>query len=171
MAMLFELMEDAERRFGPRDASWFFGGINYWSGPNPCTATPRDGRKVAVICLDHDAINNPTLQRWQLAHEVIHLLSPPVPMEDTTILEEGLASYNQLHTSQAGYTGEGLFGDQRYQEAFDLVRPLVEAHPNGVRELRAERVKLSPLIPEWVVTHFPSVSSAAAQRLCQRFYG
>lgn len=27
--MLFQLMADAEARFGARDASWFFGGINY----------------------------------------------------------------------------------------------------------------------------------------------
>lgn len=123
------------------------------------------------MCLGHDAINNPALQRWQIAHEVVHLLSPPTPMEVTTIFEEGLASYNQFYTSQAGYTGEGLFGDQRYQEAFDLVRLLVEAHPNGVRSLRAETVKLSPLMPEWLVAHFPSVSPEAAARLCQRFYG
>ncbi len=168
--LFFDLLADAEDRYGPRDMSWTLGGINYRPGIIPTTTAAQDGRKIVVICLTQDAINDPVIQRWQLSHEIVHFLRPNVPFHDTTIFEEGLASYNQFFTSSAGYSGENLFADPRYQSAFDLVRPLVERHPDGVKSLRANSLRLSPLEPDWILKHFPSAFHEAAHRLCERFY-
>jgi hypothetical protein len=167
--LFFDLLADAEGRYGARDMSWTLGGINYRPGITPTTTAAQDGRKIVVICLTQDAINDPVIQRWQISHEIIHFLRPTVPFHDTTIFEEGLASYNQFFTSSAGYTGENLFRDL-YQSAFDLVRPLVERHPDGVKSLRAKSSSLSPLEPALVLKHFPTASHEAANRLCERFY-
>ncbi|MEA3053726.1 MAG: hypothetical protein QOG72_2629 [Sphingomonadales bacterium] len=166
--MFFEMLADAESRYGPRDTSWVFGGINFTSSAaGPAIRVPRDERKIAVLCLTVDAFHDDAIRRWQLAHEIIHLLGPGLP-EITTVFEEGLASYEQYRTSVRGYTGVGLFS-ANYQGAFDLVRPLVEAHANGVRALRAEFSQLSPLQPDWIMKHFPGTEEERAMRLAQTF--
>jgi len=131
----------------------------------------RGGQKFVFICLTQDAIGDEVIQTWQLAHEVVHLLSPS-EREETTVFEEGLASYNQFLHSSGGYTGENLFSRAPldYQYAFETVRPLIEAHPNGVLRMRAECIALSPLNPGLICRHFPSAKDRVAHQLCQRFY-
>lgn len=170
--LFFELMADAEARYGPRDASWLFGGINYRATGGPATLPSINGPRRVVICLTQDALNDVALQRWQLAHEVVHLLSPP-NMETATVFEEGLASYNQFVHSYDEFTGANLFSRSPldYQAAFEAVRPLVERHPLGVSSLRAELGgALYPLSPSSVAKHFPSFDSKIAKYLCEMFY-
>lgn len=170
--LFFSLLSDAEARYGPRDRSWTFGGINYRADGGPATMPSTDGNKSVVICLTQDALSDQVLQRWQLAHEVVHLLCPPNVREEATVFEEGLASYNQFIHSSGGYTGQNLFprSPHDYQTAFDLVRPLVELHPSGVRDMRAECNSLSPLGPALISKHFPSVAEDLALELSRCFY-
>lgn len=93
--LFFELMADAEAKYGPRDVAWLFGGLSYRATVGPGTLPSTNGPRRVAICLTHEALNDLALQRWQLAHEVVHLLSQPT-METTTVFEEGLAAYNQF---------------------------------------------------------------------------
>lgn len=169
--LFFLLLADAEARYGPRDRSWTFGGLNYRTAGGPGTLASTDGTKRVVICLTQDALGDEVLQRWQLAHEVVHLLSPSGP-QTTSVLEEGLASYNQFVHSSGGYTGDNLFprSPLDYQRAFEATKPLVERHPSGIRNLRAECVQMSQVTPAQLIKHFPGTDANTAQWLCSCFY-
>lgn len=103
---------------------------------------------------------------WQLSHEAVHLLSPPF-QPVATILEEGIASYNQ-HRIALERHGRYHVGFKIHQQAFDLVRPLCEAHPDGVRNLRAENgPQLSPVTGELIC----SISQSSLRRMLRSWQG
>lgn len=165
------LLADAQREYGARDASWNLLGLEVAAaGEMPAVRTSPIGGRNCVLRLSMDAAESADLLDWQLSHEVVHLLGPRPPAE-TTVFEEGVASYNQHRTRSAILGINAAFPDPRYQNAFDLVRPWLNASPPGVSRLRAATggylSSFSPDILRWA---FPDMPNETALALAARFY-
>lgn len=165
-----KVLEDAEALYGPRDTSWNVLGLEVLQvDAAPAVATSPVAGKNCVLRISEDVNEAEWLMDWQLSHEIVHLLSPP-SKEDATIFEEGVASYNQ-HRIAWQWHGRYHVGFKTHQQAFDLVRPLIEAHPEGVRDLRAANGRrLSPVTSGLIQNHFPCVTAEDAAVLASRFY-
>lgn len=164
------LMQDAVDYYGPRDVSWNLLGLEITPvGTSPAVATSRAAETNCVLRISKDVNEAEWLMDWQLSHEVVHLLSPPL-INVATIFEEGVASYNQ-HRIASLWHGRYHVGFRIHQQAFDLVRPLIEAHPDGIRNLRAmNALRLSPVTSELICDHFPNVTAENAAVLAGNFY-
>lgn len=165
-----KLLADATATYGERDSSWNLLGLEV-TPPDTVPAvavSPAAGRNC-VLRISKDVNEAEWLLDWQLSHEVVHLLGPTL-QHFVTILEEGVASYNQ-HRIAWSWHGRHYVGFGIHQQAFDLVRPLVEAYPQGVRNLRAANgLALSPVTSELIREHFPSVTAQNAAILAGGFY-
>lgn len=164
------LLSDAISVYGPQDVDWNLLGLEVTPvDASPAVATHPTVEKCCVLRISEDVNEAAWLMDWQVSHEVVHLLSPPL-QQVATIFEEGVASYNQ-HRIARQWHGRYHVGFRIHQQAFDLVRPLVEAHPHGVRELRmANSLRLSPVTSELIQEHFPTVSGENAAILASPFY-
>jgi hypothetical protein len=163
-------MADAAAIYGPRDCTWNLLGLEILPlDASPAVAVSPAGDKNCVLRVSADINEAEWLMDWQLSHEVVHLLSPPIrPV--ATIFEEGVASYNQ-HRIAMEWHRRYHVGFKIHQQAFDLVMPLIKAHPDGVRNLRAEsELRLSPVTSELICNYFPTVTMENAVILAGPFY-
>lgn len=164
------VMADAAVFWGPRDESWNLLGLEILPADvNPAVAVSPLGDKNCVLRISEDANEAGWLMDWQLSHEAVHLLSPP-RIDVATIFEEGVASYNQ-HRIARDWHGRYHVGFKLHQKAFDLVKPLVEQNPNGVRNLRfANNLRLSPVTRDLLHQYFSNISNEQAEILAGKFY-
>lgn len=162
---LGELLREAEARFGPRDPEWTPLGIEF-GGENPSTWYPGDGKTVSIK-LSTRAADNPRRALFQLAHEVIHLLSPGRP-EVTPVIEEGVATFFSLEIS-ARFGLDFRYGDRAYNYAAERVSELLKIAPDAVKRLRHERLAFFDFTPEFIREVLPSVTERLAADLCQPF--
>ena len=174
-----QYLADIECRFGPRDSSFTLVGIDIerthgmpphlWFPDTGIAAddTERRSRHV-VIRLGQNALVDPALARWQLAHECFHLLDPwneRVDGRPANWLEEGLATWFQNNCVPEAEHHEGL-----YAVAEDLVRPLVDNLPNAVKRIRLERrLRISDITPDVLRDYCPRFSGETLRELCQPF--
>src|SRR5947207_824883 len=89
---LGDLLEDAERRFGPRLRQWTPIGVQIGDAGPPGMRFLGDTDKV-FIRLSSGSEFDIDCALLELAHEVVHLLSP---VHAATSLEEGLATHFSL---------------------------------------------------------------------------
>lgn len=88
-SILGSLLAEAENRYGERDRAYTILGVEF-GGEIPNTWYPGDRKQVSVK-LSLEARDRPHQAVFQLAHEVIHLLSP-TGKTGTNVFEEGLAT-------------------------------------------------------------------------------
>lgn len=130
---LGDMLLQAERLYGPRDQSWTPLGVEF--GPDtPQNWYPGTGKHVAIQ-LSKNALNDPAIACYQLAHECIHLLSP-LPGPVAPVLEEGLATvFSEYYVFR--HFGQRITAVlPSYQDAADKVRKLIDAVPDAVKLLR-----------------------------------
>src|SRR5882724_13157884 len=84
---LSDILDDVERRFGPRDEAFTILGVEFGVG-NPQIWFP-SGRKHVAIQLGAAARLNVNEALFQVAHECVHLLNP---VRAASVLEEGVAT-------------------------------------------------------------------------------
>ena len=78
-----DALNEAEQRFGPRDRNYFYAGHEFVSR-HPGTWYPGN-RQHIVIQLGIECTQDMVQAIYQLAHEVIHLLSPSVHRRPTIL--------------------------------------------------------------------------------------
>ena len=160
-------LSELERLFGQRDPTFTLLGIEIYrmpnAGPHLWFRGGQDPPKQIVIRLAPNAAPNPTLARWQLAHECVHLLDPTVIAKEgpTILLEEGLAEW-----FQNTYVPEAAF--RAGECAQDLVEPIMEQLSEAIRKIRSSGVRLTDIDPSLLREHLPDMSKEMARTLCQR---
>ncbi len=180
-----EYLRELEGLFGPRDSSYCFLGVDFHEPSNqmPMNWYPDSGisnenpdqpSKHIVIHLALNAINNPNIARWQLAHECVHLLDPwnhGVEGRRTNILEEGLATWYQCRTISSVY-----LPDPNYIEANNLVTKYESSLPDAVKRIRANEhsesgkpIRIGDISPEILMLYCNQMGEVDAVRLCERF--
>jgi len=158
-----EYMRELEERFGPRDQSYEFVGIQA-VGKVPHIYFPK-GRKIkkVEIRLADAARRSFELAKWQLAHECVHLLDPGA--RPTVVLEEGLAVWFQ----ECKVHGQGLgLHDTMYACAKALVMEHLEELLDGVKSIRRHGHRLSDVSYEILEQHVPGLSPHMIEALSRR---
>lgn len=161
-----DALNEAEQRFGPRDQSYFYAGHEFVSR-HPSTWYPGD-RQHIVIQLGLECSQDMVQATYQLAHEVIHLLSP-TGAASANVLEEGLATwFSEDYCRRA--TGQTIRPTvPSYGIASDLVRSMLESSSDCIRLMRQVEPCISK-IPSTLISQFcPSLTEAQADTLAARF--
>ena len=160
-------LSELEELFGPRDTSFTLLGIEIYRIPNSGPHLWFRGRQDApakqiVIRLASNAVANPTLARWQLAHECVHLLDPTIIAKEgpTILLEEGLAEW-----FQNTYVPEAAFREGECAQ--DLIEPIIGQLPEVIKRIRSSGVRLIDIKPSLLREYFPDMSEEMARTLCQ----
>jgi len=170
-----KLLVEAEQIYGKRDRAWTFLGVQ-WGEKNVTWPIDKQ-RKLACICL-HKLLPNhmPDFIRFNLAHEVVHMLCPP-DRDDVTYLEEGVAVSFSLGRSiyrDPGYLGAQLkifeeSPDDKYTVAWKDVGRLVASEPNVISKLRSPEKSLSCISAAQIIATAPRCDKAVAERLATKF--
>src|SRR4051812_22083801 len=111
-----QMLAEAEVLYGRRDEAWTFAGIEFWQGP-PNIWFPlyiAGTIQHIVIRLSPFTITQPIRAYWQLAHEVVHLITPEVGLP-ATYLEEGMTTYFQTYFMKKHFGFQQAFNDATYQ--------------------------------------------------------
>lgn len=159
------LLSEAETRYGKRDLEYTILGIEF-GGDRPGIWYPGN-RKQVSIRLSLMACHDPNQAYFQLAHEVIHLLSP-TGSGGTIVLEEGLAHIFSTDMSALNGICYNSF-IPAYDSAADLLRPLLSSDPEFIRKIRQIEPCLAHVKPEHLRSAMPGGDEAVFNALCERF--
>lgn len=166
----------AEKRYGRRDLNWTLLGVDFARLPAPQIfyAGHFDGRRDIVIQLTPEAATDEKRALFQLGHEVVHTLSPIGPNVKSSVLEEGIATYNSIeYVRHAGFDINPTYiGAAAYEAAYWLTVELEAAQPDfksRTAALRNRHGSLSQLSAAQIRAAYPNISAALAQRLSQNF--
>lgn len=162
---LGQFLREAERLFGSRDMDWTPIGIEF-CGEIPQVWYPGNVKFVSIMLTD-SARTNPRQALFQLAHEVVHLLSPSGG-RGAPVLEEGLATWFSdnmaadlginIHTSVASYL-----------EAKSLTEKLLAINPEAVKLIRKNEPRFIKMSADIICHSVPGVDRVLAERLCEPF--
>lgn len=163
---LGQILRLAEDRYGQRDHSYTPLGVEF--SPNgPQLWFPGNIRHV-VIQLSLECRTEPLRAYYQLAHETVHLLSP-TGGRDTTVLEEGLATYFSEMYMLEHFESPWHSGMESYSSARAHVKALLDLDEQAIKRLREEQSKISSITAEEILSRYPEIGDAVATALTQPF--
>ena len=169
------ILSFVEERYGSRDTGWTLLGVEFTVRDTPQVWYPTfDGiGDTIIIQLSRSAATNETQALFQLAHEVVHLLSPAGPGTRASVLEEGLATVASLDYLAAidRAVGPDYIDSPRYERAYRLVAGIANRpdFAGGIRALRARHGRLSGLNPIDLQRAWPGLSGDTARALAAGF--
>ncbi len=162
--LLSTLLNDAEQMFGPRDMSYTPVGIEFY-GNRPQVWYPGTNKHISIILTD-SAREDPAQAIFQLAHEVMHLLSP-TGGANAPVIEEGLSALFQQRANEV-YDLDLHLVAVPYVKATELANMLLKGEPSIIKRLR----KIEPAFHKWTPRFLVSearISRALAEELCEPF--
>jgi len=173
---LGQLLLQAERKFGSRDKTWTLLGVEFKTQGQPQVWYPSSGRNARLIAiqLTRNTATNKKRALFQLAHEVIHTLSPAGPGKKSSVFEEGIATYFSIHSLKgSGVTISSRYiASKVYKKAYKLIEELYAKHPDTdqrIKRLRYQGYTFSNIPYDILMQHFPSIDILDARLLTQRF--
>ena len=134
---------EAESLYGTRTKDYEYAGVELNETGPPKVWYPWN--KFILIQVSQTTANNTRQAIFQIAHEVVHVLSPN-GRPTTNNLEEGLATYfSKIVTDRD--TGDNLYATNciqltKYLKPFQLVEKLLATDPDAIKKLR----KFQPVI-------------------------
>lgn len=168
MQELLGIFKEAERLFGPRDSSYELSVPRI----TEC-ATSRSfffqPLRTTRIYLSRESRSKPWKASVELAHEAIHVLSPPGFGGTLTILEEGLAElFAQRYAGRVhGMTfPRGL--NPKADAVMESVSTLLNRNQFVIRDLRTRQPVISK-IDEKLLVEVAGVNTDQAKFLCTDF--
>lgn len=136
-----QMLRELQNRYGPRDQSWTFLGIDFWDG-GPMIWYPggfeRPHPKQVAIHLSREAFSNYKEAMYQLSHECVHLLSPKGE-SGAPVMEEGLAKLYSMEIieRECGHPcGQNYGLNTDYVDAAKTVLQLLQYNSQAIRMLR-----------------------------------
>ena len=162
--LLSTLLTDAEQMFGPRDLSYTPVGIEFY-GDRPYIWYPGNNKHISIILTDHSR-QDTSQAIFQLAHEVVHLLSP-TGGANAPVIEEGLSALFQERANQIYNLNLGIVS-KPYIVATELANELLRGQPDIIRNLRKKEPTFSNWTPDFLVSQ-ANISSSLAVQLCEPF--
>lgn len=163
---LSNMLHRAEELYGARDLEYTPVGVEF-TQDGPRTWYPGN-RKHVAIQLSIGARYSVDVALFELAHEVIHLLSPSGG-QNANVLEEGVSVEFALRylREERGLTWQ--VPQPRYKRAHELVRVLLDIDEEAIKKLRTEQPFMPKISVEMILKHFPSVEQEIAENLSQSF--
>lgn len=163
--ILGDSLKKAEQRFGKRDSEYAILGIEFVDLPVPYLWFLNDSKQI-VIRLTLPCKDDFSQGVFQLAHEVVHCLSP-VKAGEATILEEGLAT---LFSKEYSINhGRLVPADQKYLNACNLAEQLLKIDKEIIKKLRNVQPTISLITEANILSVNNSIPVTLAHDLSQRF--
>ncbi len=166
---LGDLLSDAEEKYGARESSYCFLGIEF-GATGPKVWFPGH-RKNVVIQLSLNSLTGNQCALYELAHECIHLISPCAKSK-MSVLEEGLAATFSIDIMER-YHGKGWWSNcnnyPAYFAAAGHVRSLLALDNDIIKKLRQEEPHISSITAEMILRHCPLAGEVLAQALAAKF--
>ena len=163
---LGKLLYDAEAQFGPRDMSWTILGIEF-GGAVPMVWYPQCYPRSVAVRSSEALVNSPAGAFSELAHEVVHLLSP-TGGSGANNFEEGVATVFSEDQCMLLAIPPAI-ALPSYQAAANAVRRLLALDPNGVSTIRTTLPNFGSWTAANIAAHFPGAARADLDFLCERF--
>lgn len=116
------------------------------------------------VLVGQDLLNNPETLTYQLAHEAIHCLGS---CENTTRLEEGLATYFGLHNSKISSLRSQIETtnlDTHRRDCLTDIVALFDINPAALTILRGNAIPFELIKPQQIVEL--GANDDLARRLC-----
>lgn len=168
MQELLRIFKEAERLFGPRDASYQLSAprLTECASSRTYIFPPL---KVARIYLSHNSKTKPWVASLELAHEAVHVLSPAGLGFAPTILEEGLAEwFAQRYVSRVhGYEFE-RGANPKADTVMRAVATLLARNESVIKNLRTRQPVISK-IDEKLLVEVAGIKLDEAKFLCTNF--
>lgn len=165
-SQLGQILRTAQERFGPRDQSYTILGVEF-ADSGPQIWYPSDYRDI-VIQISPNCATDWERAYFQLAHEVIHLLSPS-GKEETTVFEEGLATYFSICYMREYFNSTWGPEIESYKGASDLLEQLLAIEANAVKLIRKKQQTMYKLTRVDIQAACPGVGEELANELCSPF--
>lgn len=178
------LLDRAEEWAGKRDNDWTFLGVELfgWQKDDalPHLFFPERNPTHVSIILTQDVTGNWPGAVYELAHEVMHLISP-TGKADANCLEEGLCTAFQ---EDLAWELEKYRGTRRpeYDEPTEDIRKVLAIDPHAIRKIREKYGKgesckkdekpllpMNDIRPEHLLDVCPTLDPDIAKRLCRPF--
>ncbi|CAA6817570.1 MAG: Unknown protein [uncultured Thiotrichaceae bacterium] len=170
------LMVEAQKQFGVRDKNWTLLGVDFTKDQAPSIWYPFSGddQKMIGILITQQAASNEKEAIFQLAHEVVHTLSPTGPHNSSLVFEEGLASHFSIHAPRKlGIDiSPDYFASGKYRRAYQELEKLYAIYPDAserIKKLRLDIYSFSDLDEVTFRKQFPQLSSSHVKTLLTRF--
>jgi len=144
-----DMLEMAEKLFGPRDMSWTILGAEIRKDDtNPQNWFPGyPRRKDIVFQLAPSATNGMRFACYQLAHEIVHALAPDVG-GNALVIEEGVATWFAKHYVKKSLGVDMHASLESYQKAELAVDRLLKGDPTAIRKLRSVQPSFKKMTAE-----------------------
>lgn len=160
-----EMLQQVEARFGAS------------VGDREIVAIVADGPMVTVpigngrfeVHVQHWNVNDRRQTLFQLAHEMVHVLSQDAQVQPT-YLEEGLATVFQQTFDSARYGLPALQVAGEYEVARQNVEQLLALDPEAVRKIRETESTISKVTSDQMRSVLPSCDRELAERLAKSFW-
>lgn len=166
MDELLKILEEAEFLFGPRDRSYELlePRITERAFAQAFEVSPR---KMRLYLTSH--AKAPSMASYELAHEVVHMLSP-IYWGEATMLEEGLATYfsHKYVKREYGIDYDGAIYPHNYGPALRAVSTLLAKNEFLIKQLRVHQPVISK-IDETLLVEVAGVEPDLARILCADF--
>ena len=164
-----DILNNAETLYGKRDYSYTILGIEFYNLPNPQVWYPQNCKHI-VIQLTARCLINFNEGVYELAHEVIHCLSPTAGQFPATVLEEGLATYFAVdYTQKNGHGNFSNIVDPKYRNAYNLFAQLIGIDIDIVKKLRQVQPTISLITQTDIITANNAIPVQLATDLTQIF--
>ena len=169
---LNHMLSLAENEYGPRDQAFTIWNIEF-TRKHPSVYGLRFGAKVVTIILSRSVL---ALARkgewrnayWELAHECVHLLSPPTE-RGAIVLEEGVACSFQRRYMQEFHGFERPQTMACYASAEAKFQELRDLDEDIIWKLRQEEPVFRHISPALILRHCPAASDELAEALTKPF--
>lgn len=134
---------ELENMFGPATDEMSFGGVysNASDNDGPCIYYPYDYPREVMVQLVGLALRDKNVARFQLAHEMVHCLSPSGKVS-AKVFEEGAAAWYQQRLSTKEMNGIVMLGNPRYMAARKLYMKLCKKNKDAIKRLRQIQPKM-----------------------------
>ncbi len=167
-SQLGHMLQDAEKLYGERDSSYTILGVEVSDDTVSQIWFPGNCKHIAVQ-ITENCLNDLSQAVFQVAHEVIHLLSP-VKFGETTVLEEGLATLFSIE-----YPRDNSFGDKvplsgkNYMTAYTSVQKLLQIDPLIIKKMRESEPTISKIDAALITVTNSNVPPDLAIKLTEQF--
>ena len=164
---LGRILRIAEERYGTREQSYTILGVHFTQNKVPNIWYPPSGKHI-IIQITMDCMHEMNRAVWQVAHEVIHCLSP-VELGEASVLEEGLATLFAIEYTRENGNGFWESDDQRYTEASELVKQLISIDSDIIIKLRKIQPTISLIGKDLIMQTNSNVPEELANNLTKYF--
>ncbi|KAA6438882.1 hypothetical protein FEM33_15315 [Dyadobacter flavalbus] len=166
LSLAHTFLNEAEQLFGPIAGGYAL--VDCWyHDDGPEIFFPREPGQIAIR-LSADSKGDPRQIVYQLAHEVVHCISPSGPGLHANVLEEGLAVYFSVITVNK----YGLIITPKmesYKQALRILDPYLAIHPSFIKIVRQQEPYICKITKDQLLGLDIDMSEHDAISLSEKF--